>query len=97
MTTTTHTILAELPRHLSDAEGATDTEYFKADITYSYTPTTGRRWSADLTVLAVHPHVDVGDFLSRQELRDLAQEWIDDRGYDAACALAQRQNGEEAA
>ena len=82
MTVTSHTITRDLP------------DIGQTDITFNYTPgKPGRRWGADLEVLTAATLQDSAPLTAR-ELRDIAQEHLDDGGYDFACAVAREQRGE---
>lgn len=103
MTITSHKITCKLPRYLGGVDDG-DIEYFKVDVVFNFRP----EWKADrddpgapaeMNVLQVilHQGESIGDVLTRQEVKDIAQEWLDRDGYDAACALALEERSERAA
>ena len=83
MTVTTHTVTRDLP-----GVGPTD-------VTFNYLPgKPGRRFSDDLEVLKAVPVNGSKAPVTILELRDIAQEDLDDDGYDFACSVAKEQRGE---
>lgn len=84
--TTRHTITATLRFNVSSG-GCEDRLSLKADLTYSV----GRTASGPDFTLIEARIVENGDGLdpTDEQLRDRAQDWLDDEGYDAACQRAE--------
>lgn len=96
MTTSTHTMTADVPIRQGSGDGA-ETDYVKADVVFSFTPgTPGRRYSDDVEAIKCCPISEgVNDRLTFRELKDFAQDYLDGDGYDFACSIAKEQRGEK--
>lgn len=90
-TTTTHTYYgADLPIHMGGAEGESDS--IKADVIFTYVPASKGLPDVIADKAVALNNGCVADALTPGEMRDLAQEWIDNGdGYDRCCNLAWEQ------